>query len=172
MKQGFLNIGKLFYKKEKKQAYKSIKKLPISVWWDITENGNFNGLVIDGKYSEIELYNIYLDLLQEYYDHFGTSETHEAFINAKMNYALKLAKWISTQNGTDKMFLEMSLIDFREATPIKDQNESKQSLSQAIAIIEENFFQVDEDKLSVYKFYSYQKRIADKFEAQKQLIKR
>ena len=61
----------------------------------------------------------------------------------------------------------MALIDLKELTPRQDQNGNKQTLPEAIAIIEENFnFPVDQDKLSVLKFYSYQKRITDKIQAQ------
>ena len=62
----------------------------------------------------------------------------------------------------------MFIIDLKELTPRQDQNGKKQTLAEAIAIIEENFgFQLDQDKLSVLKFYSYQKRIFDKIQAQK-----
>ena len=151
-----------------RKKYDSIKSLPISIWWSITEGGSFESLVISGKYSKLELYKTYLDLLQEYYDNFGTTETHEAFIKARYEYALKLAKYVHTQNGFDKTLLKMALIDLKELTPRQDQNGNKQTLPEAIAIIEENFgFPVDQDKLSVLKFYSYQKRITDKIQAQK-----
>jgi len=151
-----------------RKKYDSIKSLPISIWWSITEGGSFESLVISGKYSKLELYKTYLDLLQEYYDNFGTTERHEAFIKARYEYALKLARYVHTQNGFDKTLLKMALIDLKELTPRQDQNGNKQTLPEAIAIIEENFnFPVDQDKLSVLKFYSYQKRITDKIQAQK-----
>lgn len=145
----------------KKEIYTTIKKLPISIWWEITENNNFEGLVLSGKYSNIELYNTYLDLLQEYYTSFGTTEKHNAFILAKLNYAKKLAKWISTQKEDDKMFLEMSLIDLQElAKKETHNNENEQSLFDSITVLEKYFgFQLNEDTLTVYKFYSYQKRL-------------
>ena len=168
MNQSFWSVSRIF---SDKKAYKSIKKLPISLWWSITEGASFEALVIDGKFSNLELYNIYLDLMQQYYDEFGTTETHESFIDARMNYALKLARYISTQNAFDKMLLEMALIDLKEATPTQDQNGKKQTLSGAITIIEESFgFQLDEETLSTYKFYSYQKRLSEKVEAQQQTL--
>jgi len=158
MKQSFLNISQLF---SKKKAYLSLKKLPIAKWWAITEEGNFEVLVISGKYTNLELYNIYLDLLQEYYDNFGTTETHGAFIEAKFNYAKALAKWISTQNGTDKMFLEMAKIDLQEATPRKEQSEKVYTLYDEMSSIEKVYGPLDEDKLSTMKYYSYRKRIEE-----------
>ena len=150
-----------------RKKYDSIKSLPISIWWSITEGGSFESLVISGKYSKLELYKTYLDLLQEYYDNFGTTETHEAFIKARYEYALKLAKYVHTQDRFDKTLLKMALIDLKELTPRQDQNGKKQTLPEAITIIEESFgFPVDQDKLSVLKFYSYQKRITDKIQAQ------
>ena len=160
MNMSFLNIGKIFSKGKK--AYTSIKKLPISIWWDITEGGNYSQLVLDGNYSNIELYNIYLSLLQEYYDHFGTTEQHEAFVQARYKYAKALAKYISTQNSFDKMLLEMAEIDLKEVTPKNNQEEKSQTLAEAITIIEKNFgFQLDEETLSTYKFYSYQKALSN-----------
>ena len=161
MNQHLLNILPTFFKT--REAYTSIKTLPISIWWDITEGGSFEKLVIKGKYSNFELYDLYLNLLQEYYDHFGTTEQHEAFIEAKLNYAIKLAKWISSQDGTDKMFLEMARIDFNEVSPKNSNNKEEYKLSTAISVIEEAFgFAIDEDNLSTYKFYSRQKRLVEK----------
>lgn len=165
MNNSFFNIGKIFSSK-KREAYLSLKKLPISKWWAITEEGKFEVLVIDGEFSNLELYNIYLDLLQEYYDNFGTSETHGAFIEAKFNYAKALSKWIGSQDGTDKMFLEMAKIDLQEATPKKDQNEDKYTLYDEMSSIEKIYGPLDEDKLSTMKYYSYRKRIEKDNQAQ------
>ncbi len=159
MNNVFLNIGKIF---SKNVAYTSIKKMPIAVWWSITEGDNFQKIVISGAFSNIKLYNIYLDLLQQYYDAFGTTEQHKAFLDARLNYALKLAQYLSTQNSFDKMFMEMALIDLQDVSPKQDQTQKEIKLSEAITIIEKNFgFQLDEETLSVYKFYSYQKALTN-----------
>jgi hypothetical protein len=159
MNNVFLNIGKIF---SKNKAYRSIKKMPISVWWSITEGDNFQNIVISGAFSNIKLYNIYLDLLQQYYDAFGTTEQHKAFLDARLNYALKLAQYLSTQDSFDKMFMEMALIDLQDVSPKQDQTQKEIKLSEAITIIEKNFgFQLDEETLSVYKFYSYQKALTN-----------
>lgn len=159
MNNVFLNIGKIF---SKNKAYTSIKKMPISVWWSITEGDNFENIVISGAFSNMQLYNIYLDLLQQYYDAFGTTEQHKAFLDARLNYALKLAQYLSTQNSFDKMFMEMALIDLQDVSPKQDQTQKEIKLSEAITIIEKNFgFQLDEETLSVYKFYSYQKALTN-----------
>jgi len=159
MKQGFLNILPTFLK-GKKQAYTSIKKLPISIWWEITEGGNYEKLVLSGNYSNMELYNIYLDLLQQYYDSFGSTEKHQAFVLARYSYAKALARYVSSQAPVDKMYLEMATIDLQEATPRSDEGGEEQSLPELITIIEKNFgFQLDEETLSTYKFYSYQKAL-------------
>ena len=161
MNQHLLNILPTFFKTRK--AFTSIKTLPISIWWEITEGGSFEKLVIKGKYSNFELYDLYLNLLQEYYDHFGTTERHKAFIEAKFNYAKNLAKWISSQDQSDRMFLEMAKIDFEEFTPNVNQEKEEYKLSEAVSVLEEVFgFAIDEDKLSTYKFYSRQKRIVEK----------
>ena len=161
MNQHLLNILPTFFKT--RQVYTSIKTLPISIWWEITEGGSFEKLVIKGKYSNFELYDLYLNLLQEYYDHFGTTEKHKAFIDAKFNYAKNLAKWISTGDGTDKMFLEMAKIDFQEFQPNSNEEKEEYKLSEAVSVLEEVFgFAIDEDKLSTYKFYSRQKRLVEK----------
>lgn len=173
MNISFLNIGKIFSSKKERKVYRTIKKLPISIWWKITDTGDYSLLVQEGEFSEMELYNIYLDMLQEYYDNFGTTETHQAFILARFNYAKALCKFIQSQSGHDKMFLEMAKIDLQEVTPRKEQNQKPFTLGEAITIIEENFVgEKDEDTLTTYKFYLYQKRIREKIEAQKETVRK
>jgi hypothetical protein len=58
--------------------------------------------------------------------------------------------------------MEMALIDLQDVSPKQDQTQKEIKLSEAITIIEKNFgFQLDEETLSVYKFYSYQKALTN-----------
>jgi len=166
----FLNIGKIFSSK-KRQAYTSLKTIPIGVWWEITEDGDYKKLIIEGKYTDYELFSIYLDLLQQHHDEFGSSETHNEFIKARYNYALKLAKWVETQSSFDEMLLQMAEIDLKEASPKVDQDEERHNLSEEMAAIEHEFGQIDEMKLSALKFYSWRRHLTNQVQKQQQSIK-
>ena len=155
MSNNLLNILKNCL--SKKKAFRTIKELPISIWWQVCE-GNFTKLIINGSYTETELYNLYLSLLQEYYDHFGTSEEHLAFINARHEYALKLADYITLQDGTSKMYLLMAKEDLNDVTPKKPNKQKEPQLCEFIVNLEKSLgFELNENKLSTYKFYSYLK---------------
>ena len=170
MKTSFLNIGKIF-KKEEREAYLSLKKISIAKWWEVIEEGNYNALIIRGEFEEYELQNIFIELLQQYHDNFGTTEKHKQFLEAKLQYVLKLAKFVESQSFEDKMFLQMAEIDFKELTPRSDQEQEPLSLGQEIAVIEEHFSgEKDEETLSAYKFYTYKKRIQQKIESHNQMI--
>ena len=174
MKQSFLNIGKIFSPKqeqEEREAYLSLKKISIAKWWEVIEEGNYNALVIKGEFTDIEIQNIFIDLLQQYHDAFGTTEKHKQFLQAKFEYVKKLAKYVSSQAPVDKMFLQMAEIDFKELTPRSDEQGKPLSLGEEIAIIEEHFAgEKDEDTLSACKFYTYKKRIREKIEAHNQIV--
>lgn len=169
MQQNLLKSLKTFF--IKKEAYTSIKKLPLSIWWKITEGGSFDLLVRKGNYSNIELYNIYIDLLQQYQDNFGNSETHEAFIEAKLNYAFALAKWIKTQESFDKMLLEMASIDLKDVSPKKQSQQKEQKLHELVTEVEEFGFEIDEDKISVYDFFRRRKKMIQNNKAQLEALR-
>ena len=163
MKQSLLNISQIF---SKKKAYTSLKKISIAKWNLITEHGSFNELVIEGEFSNLELYNVYLDLLQQYYDEFGTTETYDAFMDAKLDYALKLAAWITTQNGSDRMFLEMARIDYNESMPKKENGESFKLSEQISVLVEYYKVEYDEETMSAHKFYSRKKNMEKRIQQQ------
>ena len=151
---------------ETRKAYKTLHDLPAIVWWDVTEGKGFEGLVIKGKYSELEIFHIYLDLLQEYYNDFGTTEKHESFINARYEYAVKLAKYIETQNGFDKMFMEMALIDLQALEPKSSDNEKTVKFHEQIRAIEKYMgFKVDKKTISTHDFYSYLKGMEQEYKS-------
>jgi len=153
-----MNILKIF---SRRKIYKSIKQLPISIWWEMNHEGKFERLVLNGSFSENELYNCYLNLLQEYYDEFGVSEEYERFMKAKLNYAKKLADFVIKQEGSSMMFLEMAKIDMNDLAPKKIDEKTKRKLYDYIADIEKVFTgcEKDEEKLTTHKFYTYQKNL-------------
>ena len=153
-----MNILKIF---SRRKVYESIKQLPIAIWWEITHEGKLERLAIKGEYSENELYNCYLNLLQEYYDEFGISEQYEVFMTAKLNYAKKLAQYIIEQKGASKMYLEMAKIEMNDLAPKKIDEKQKRKLYDHIAEIEKVFTgcEKDEEKLTTHKFYTYQKTL-------------
>jgi len=160
MKKDLLNTSKNFLSKlflhRSKKAYNSLEELPIAKWWAICD-GEFTKLIIDGSFTQLELYNIYIKLLQDYYDSFGTTEQHAKFVNARYEYAIRLAEYIQTQDGTSKMFLLMAKEDLKEATPTKS-NDKDISLMELIVNLEKSLgFPLDKNTLSTYKFYSYLK---------------
>lgn len=151
---------KIFSVENERRIYTSIKQLPISIWWQINYEGKFEQLVLEGSFSDDELYNSYLNLLQEYYDNFGISEEHEAFIKSKLKYTEKLADYIINQSNESKMFLEMAKIEMSELTPKEKIENEKTELFEYITNIEKAFgFQIDEDQLTTFKFYAYQKSL-------------
>jgi acyl carrier protein len=156
-----MNIFKKIFSVEKERMiYQSIKKLPISIWWEINYEGKFDKLVLEGSFSDAELYNSYLIMLQEYYDNFGVSEEYEEFIKAKLKYTEKLADYIITQSNEAKMFLEMAKIEMNELTPKEKVEKEQNELFEYITNIEKNFgFQINEEELTTYKFYAYQKSL-------------
>lgn len=155
-------LKKMFSVKKENSVYASIKNLPISIWWEINYEGKFEKLVLEGSFSEIELYNFYLVLLQEYYDNFGVTEEHSEFIKAKLKYTEKLADYIIKQNNESKMFLEMAKIEMQELIPKEKVEKEKIQLFEYITNIEKNFgFKINEDELTTYKFYAYQKSLSN-----------
>jgi hypothetical protein len=152
-----LSIWNRFFNKRK--HYTSIKKLPILIWWEVTEKSNLDGLAIRGHYSQTELYSIYTELLQEYYDNFGTTEEYEYFVKLRFEYAKSLANFIAIQDGMSKQFylLAKSEIEDYNKKSIK-KTENNESLTDILVQIEKQYgFQIDESKLSTYKFYTYLK---------------
>jgi hypothetical protein len=153
-------LKKIFSVKEKGKLYTSIKELPISKWWQVNNEGKFNELIIEGSFSDAELYNCYLNLLQEYYNCFGLSEQYLAFIDAKLKYTELLADYIINQKESESMFLEMAKIEMMDLAPEKIKENDKIELFQYITNIEKNFgFQINENELTTYKFYAYQKSL-------------
>ena len=69
-------------KEESKQMYKSIKELPIKVWFEFNE-GIFENIIVKGKFENTEIMSKYLELVQEYYNSFGTSNEYKAFVKKK-----------------------------------------------------------------------------------------
>ena len=155
-------LKKMFSVKKENSVYASIKNLPISIWGEINYEGKIEKLVLEGSFSEIELYNFYLILLQEYYDNFGVTEEHSEFIKAKLKYTEKLADYIIKQNNESKMFLEMAKIEMQELIPKEKVEKEKVQLFEYITNIEKNFgFKINEDELTTYKFYAYQKSLSN-----------
>ena len=153
-------LKKIFSVKKERKLCTTIKELPISKWWKINNEGKFEQLVLEGSFSDAELYNCYLNLLQEYYDNFGISEDHREFIKAKLKYAELLADHIIHQKESEKMFLEMAKIEMSDLAPKKIKQSEKIELFKYITNIEKNFgFQINEDELTTYKFYAYQKSL-------------
>lgn len=147
-----------FYKekKENKQMYKSIKDLPIKVWFEFNE-GIFENIVIKGKFNNIEIMNKYLELVQEYYNSFGTSNEYKAFVKKKLDYAKKLCEYLKKQDGTSKMWLEICKVELEDLTP-KGNKDS--SLDDYMVSIENYYkFQINSETISTYKFYTYLKNM-------------
>jgi len=148
-------LSKLFLSKNKK-AYDSLEEIPIAKWWSICD-GEFTKLIIDGSFTQLELYNIYIKLLQDYYDAFGTTEQHSKFVDARYEYACKLAQYIQHQDGTSKMFLIMAKEDLKDATPTKSNNKDIPLMELIVNLEKSLGFSLDKNTLSTYKFYSYLK---------------
>ena len=160
MKNNLLNTSKNFLSKlllsKKKRVYESLEEIPIAKWWSVCD-GELTKLIIDGGFTQLELYNIYIKLLQDYYDAFGTTEQHKAFVNARYEYACKLAEYIEKQDGTSKMFLLIAKQDLKEVTPTTNKGKEL-SLMEIIVNLEKSLgFSLDKNTLSTYKFYSYLK---------------
>ena len=147
-----------FYKgkEDKKQIYKSIKELPVKTWFEFNE-GIFENIVIKGKFNNIEIMNKYMELVQEYYNSFGTSNEYKAFVKKKLEYAKKLCTYLKNQDGTSKMWLEICKVELEDLTPKDNKNNS---LDDYIVSIENYYkFQINSESISTYKFYTYLKNM-------------
>lgn len=62
--------------KKKREVYTSIKKLPVTRWFDILETGKLHHLYVSGKGPANPLFeDIWLDLQQQYFDEFGVDDS-------------------------------------------------------------------------------------------------
>lgn len=155
-----------------RSTYDDLKKIPIFNWWEITDKGNLDFIVIKGEYSEQEKYNAYLILLQQYYDYFGMGDDYKNFLQAKLNYAIKVCEHNETQNGVTEMFMKMAEVDLKEVTPVPSKEESVQ-LHEIISDLEMNGSpEMDEHKTSAYKFYSRYNYQSEKIKRQNEALRR
>ena len=143
-------------KEESKKMYKSIKELPVKVWFEFNE-GVFQNIIIKGKFENTEIMSKYLELVQEYYNSFGTSNEYQAFVKKKLEYAKKLCTYLKNQDGTSKMWMEICKVELEDLTPKENKSNS---LDDYIVSIENYYkFQINSESLSTYKFYTYLKNM-------------
>jgi hypothetical protein len=144
-------------KKLKSRYYNSIEELPVLNWWKLHEEDNLNWLLKNpNKKVNIYAAGILKEIKAEFVDVFGIDDRYEKYIDkirelALVNIELSLGGAKSLKNKAN--MLEIDLEDLLSKEEKKVYNHGVMGIEKYLG------FPINEEKITVYTFYSYIKEI-------------
>lgn len=137
----------------KKDCFNSIEDLPIWNWWKISEEGDLKYLFIKGEGKVTgEVYELWMDIQQEYFDNYGISEGLKETLKLKLEWIKEKAKFISTGDTFHRMkcnMLEVEMNDTGSGSGLLTNDDT-------IIFLEEKLGrEVDPQNISVKKYTDY-----------------
>jgi len=143
--------------------YKNIEDLPIKLWFDIHETGNYNLLLISKTKVTDKVYNTlhkcWESIYEQYIKEFGLSDDYLAHINIKKKIANLQADLIITGQKHFKTLIKIE----REKIKINSLGEKKPaSLNMNLAKMSKYYgFHLNSKELTVIDYYSYVNNIVN-----------
>jgi len=137
----------------KKDCFNSIDELPIWNWRQVSETGDLTYL-FKGKEGKVkpEMYGLWLDLQQEYFDTYGISKGLQEVLKLQKQWILLRCDYLVNEDRFKKMQSDMIQIDMDDA---KD-GEGQMTTKDTIIFLEEKLGrELDTKKISVRKYYDY-----------------
>lgn len=147
----FQRLGRWFSKKSSRKCYKSIRELPIQIWFNVILKNDMRPLIIKGKYSIDELDDIWTDLNQQYIDEFGMDETFSNQMRLKKELMLLELDLIITEDNFIKNYINIIKAELAGIGVIEN------SKFEDVLVRLEKIYHVVIDPMntSVMKYYSY-----------------
>ena len=155
---------KLF--KSPSSCYNDLGKVSLRMWREVHESGDLNRLALKGKPTDKQIKKAWHKLNNQFLEMYGLDNDTKEVIKLRFRFASALAEYLSTGNSSQKMEVKLLQEDI-EANNKK--SGEKVEFIEIIASVEQALqFQIDEDKTTVTKFYSYLKQIKKQGQRQKE----
>ena len=125
------------------QGYRSIKDLPIGIWWDVCST-NDRSLLLGGDWEALN---------REFIEVFGVNETYKEHLQLLRDIAILRLEKIIYEDASYQ-----TLIDIKQFE-LKQLGEAKGATVEEVRayISKEMGFRIDEKTVTVYEYYSYLK---------------
>ena len=155
--------------KRRTRYFEDLGKVSLRTWREVHETGDLTKLVISGTPEPKKLQEAWHNLNNQFLKVYGLDKNTKQSFKLKYNFARAMVEYLATGEKSYKMELKI----LREDIELQKKKEGKHvPFIEIIAMVEEVFgFQIDEDKTTVTKFYSYLKQIKHKNEKQQRQIK-
>ena len=149
-------------------CYNELGGVSLKVWREVHESGDLRGLALKGNPTNQELQKAWHTLNNQFLQMYGFDNDTKEVIKLRFRFATALADYLATGNSSQKMEVKLLQEDI-EANNKK--SGEKVEFIEIIASVEQALqFQIDEDKTTVTKFYSYLKQIKKQGQRQKGTI--
>lgn len=154
------NLKSLFAKKSQHkpiETYKSIKDLPIGIWWDIHETNDIFKLA-KGEYSEgkdlVQCVNLWEFMKDEHYNEFGYAQGHKDYLRKLANLHIKKCDAAISENGIDitKRDIAQKIFD-NEFKRVKPNNYKTKATIEKILWNGQG--RIDINTVTVIEYYNY-----------------
>lgn len=143
----------LFRNKAKYEAWDDIKTMPFHLWRKIHETGDIKYLIKKGNPNVEQLKLSWHNIHNQYLSKYGLDNKTKRMLEKRKRLAVYINKYLATGDRVYEMEVDILTKE------IEKDNEGKgkgQDYSEITASIEKYFgFQVNENKTSVDKYYSY-----------------
>lgn len=145
------------------KLYDTIKKLPLSVWIEIHDSNNLEGLIIEGKADNAQLVFQWFVLSDEFIEAFGLPSDFMDLLETKREACIKLAQYCQTLDRFTEFEAKVLVEEITaEANKVTDF-----SIVDEKGYVEESMgFWLDPEKITVYEYYKKKKQAERKWQTQ------
>ena len=147
----------------------SLGKTSLKIWREVHESGDLSKLVIEGEPTEEEKVQAWHKLNNEFLKNYGLDRETKKIINLRFRLAKAMVDYLSS--GNSSFYMEVKLLR-EDIKAFNGKSEESKQFIEIIAEVEQVLsFQIDEEKTTVAKFFSYIKQIKSQNKKQKENLK-
>ncbi len=153
---------------KRRRYYNSLSMVTVRTWREVHETGDLSKLQISGSIKPSELQKCWHKLNNEFLKEYGLDKDTKRLLKLRFQLASAMVDYMIT--GKSAFHMESKLL--RADIEAHNKKAGKGlAFIEVVAMVERTLgFQIDEDKTTVKKFYSYLKQIKEQSRRQQEKI--